>query len=225
MSTPESFLRDVSNHVMTIARDDAEFRHLQFRSPGSSSYSFNITTFPGYLVMTGDMGAWTFSRLRDMFEFFRKRPDDREPLYINRSYWAEKLVASDCNGRFVCGAEEYDSEAFKAEIYRRAVAMCRKAKDQGVSREDREDLIDQLKDVRDAADDQSLAFNAAGAFEFHDPALRRPLRLDDFWEVPCKKWRYSYTWACYAIVWAIQRYDEAKAAQASPEQSASAVTP
>lgn len=224
MADTQSFLRDVANHQMTIARDDAEFRHLQFRRPDSIAYSFNITTFPGYLVMTGDMGAWTFSRLRDMFQFFRKWTDAKDPLYINRSYWAEKLVASNCNGRFVSGAEEYDSELFKREIYRRAIALCREAKAQGVDRDARQDLIDQLKDVRDAADDESIAFHAAGSFKFHNPALRRSLRLDDFWEVPCKRWRTHYTWACYAIVWAIQQYDAAKAAQESPEQAAEAVT-
>lgn len=224
MADTQSFLRAVANHQMTIARDDAEFRHLQFRRPDSTAYSFSITTFPGYLVMTGDMGAWTFSRLRDMFEFFRKRPDDRDQLCINPDYWAGKLVASDCNGRVVCGAEEYDSDLFRREIYRRAVGLCREAKEQGVDRDGRKDLIEQLKDVLEFVDDESSAFNSAGAFEFHHPALRRPLRLDDFWEVDCNSWRGHYIWACYAIVWAIQQYDAAKTAQASTEQSAEAVT-
>lgn len=73
--TEADFLRDVAQHEMTILHDAGEFRHIQFKKPGSSSFSFTITTFPGYLVMTGDIGSWVFTRLRDMFEFFRSDPE------------------------------------------------------------------------------------------------------------------------------------------------------
>lgn len=43
-------------------------------------------TWPGHLSITGDVGGYTFCRLRDMFEFFRGGQ-------INPGYWGEKLVS------------------------------------------------------------------------------------------------------------------------------------
>lgn len=63
--TEQSFLRDVAKHEMTVIHDAGEIRHLRFGRPGDSNMHFNITTVPGYLMFTGDMGAWTFSRLPD----------------------------------------------------------------------------------------------------------------------------------------------------------------
>lgn len=93
---------------MTILKEDGVYRHLQFRKPGSSFYHFELITFPGYLVITGDMGSYTFSRVHDMFEFFSSNG------YINSGYWAEKVVSGSTGGRGE--VQHHDEEAFKSWV-------------------------------------------------------------------------------------------------------------
>lgn len=207
MLTEAEFLRDVAQHQMTIVHEAGELRHIRFAKPGTSCRSFNLTTVPGYLMFTGDMGAWTFTRLRDMFEFFRtdRRGDDR--LYINLGYWSEKLTACDCNGRFDGnGATEFDKDKFKAALWRRALGLVRNAKDAGADREDRAELLECLKDVRGTAEDgEALAMKAA--YDFDHPLGD----LAEFYEEQVTSYRRRFVWACYAISWGIKHYDTAKA--------------
>jgi hypothetical protein len=102
--TEESFAKDVARHEMTVILDKAEHRHLRFSKPDSSDMHFYITTWPGYLSFSGDMGCYVFARLRDMFEFFR---GDR----INLGYWAEKIQAADRSG-----VKEYEPDKLAAYV-------------------------------------------------------------------------------------------------------------
>lgn len=114
----EQFLRDVSEHVLTVLRDDGVERHLRFRKPGTYCYGFDLLTFPGHLLITGDCGSFLFRRLDDMFQFFRA---DREPvneLHINPQYWSEKLQATDCNGARGGAARKYAKEVFEENVRR-----------------------------------------------------------------------------------------------------------
>lgn len=206
--TEAEFLRDVAQHQMTIIHDEGEFRHIAFRRKTSRSFAFEITTWPGYLAITGDMGSFVFTRLMDMFYFFRRDNDSRSELPINQSYWAEKLVATSSNGRHSSGCEEYDPDKFRRAIYSEALRLCREAVASGLDKEERADLIDDLKEVRDAGlDDEGAAYRAVDEFRFHHKKLRQPLSICDFWEHNLNRWTYHYTWGCYAIVWAIRQYD------------------
>ena len=68
------------------------YRHLLFRQPNSGNMWFEIITWPDSLMIRGDMGSWSFSRVQDMFTFFRS-----DQLKINPSYWTEKI---DSESRF-----------------------------------------------------------------------------------------------------------------------------
>lgn len=94
--TAEQFLKDVANHQMESRMENGIYRHLVFRQSGEHSWNmwFGIVTWPGWLTIYGDMGTWTFSRVEDMFCFFRD-----EKLRINASYWAEKLQHGTHGGR------------------------------------------------------------------------------------------------------------------------------
>lgn len=84
------FLTDIATHQMTVIADDNGVnRHILFARKGSSTYHFSLTTWSGYLCISGDMGTYVFNRLPDMFQFFRT--DNGE---INASYWGEKCVAA-----------------------------------------------------------------------------------------------------------------------------------
>lgn len=95
------FIHDTKLHEMECIKADGIHRHYRFSKPNSSIYWFDIVTFPGYLVMTGDMGTWPFSRIRDMVHFFNKNR-------INHGYWAEKLQMGSCRSEATATYKEVD---------------------------------------------------------------------------------------------------------------------
>ena len=91
-----TFIRNVENHKMTINQDHGVFRHVAF-GDGSSSYMFEIITWPGALTISGDCGTYVFRREEyDMFGFFVS-PDAKDEIKINPEYWDQKVVAADRN--------------------------------------------------------------------------------------------------------------------------------
>lgn len=186
--TEETFLKDVAAHRMTVVRDDGVHRHLHFAKPGTGCMHFELITWPGYLCYSGDMGCFVFSRLRDMFEFFRTRPDGKTGLYINESYWGQKLQAASDGGH-----KEFSCEKFQQAI---------------------QDYLDQHEastEVREAVESEVLsriydgewpASQAVYDFE-HDG-----FRFQDFFEYSLRDYTYRFTWCCYALAWGIAQYDE-----------------
>lgn len=105
----QRFTRETANHQLEILHDDGLYRHLSFREPGTGVYWFELITTPGSLTFQGDGTAFTFRRLRDMFEFFRD--SSHPPKYrINPYYWAEKVVSQHARG-YQC-LQEYSEELF-----------------------------------------------------------------------------------------------------------------
>ena len=218
--TESQFLRDVAQHQMTIVHEAGEVRHIRFAQSGSSFKSFTLTTVPGYLMFTGDMGAWTFTRLRDMFEFFRtdRRSEDR--LHINLGYWSEKLTACDCNGRHPSnGAQKFDAKKFAAIVRRQGKDLLRQAKADGHDKEVRADMLEELRDLLSDIDteDEREAYELANDWEYR--AGSSVYSFSDLWDHDFKSYSRHFIWACYAIAWGIQQYDAAKAAE-KPEQPA-----
>jgi hypothetical protein len=188
--TQAQFLKDVANHEMFIKLDQGVYRHIVFQQPKNSFvYRFEIVTTPWRLMITGDMGTWVFARLDDMFEFFRT-----DGGKINKSYWAEKLQ----NGTHGCSdaAKVYDGDTYKTRVlWSLDNYDLSTAKKRAIRRElqqwdfdDEHWIISQLRD-----------FSLDG-FQFQD-----------IWEIDMKTYSYHFVWCCYAIAWAIQRYDAAKA--------------
>jgi hypothetical protein len=89
------FLKDVEGHTITLAMaDPLPSRYIVVRNPKESGYWWKIVTYPGGLLITGDMGTYCFERENDMFGWW---PADYRghPSY---SYIAEKCVAADKGG-------------------------------------------------------------------------------------------------------------------------------
>lgn len=188
------FLKDVAAHEMKVLKDDGAYRHLSFRKPGTYCMGFDLITWPGYLAYTGDMGCYVFTRIEDMFEFFRtdrKRVKEGKTLYINLSYWGEKCASRDRDG-----IKEYSADTFRAEIQRWL---------------DEEEASDEVREevkgaVLSRADDgEYAAHEAARDFE-HDG-----FRFSDFWERDLTEYTYRFIWCCYALAWGIRKYDESRA--------------
>jgi len=185
------FLKNTAEHELTVLHDEGLYRHVRMAEPGTMVFHYDIITYPGYLTVVGDMGSFTFSRVEDMFKFFRCEEDGK--LHINPGYWAEKLVAVDRNS----GYEEYSSELFLETVERDI--------------RDRWDLEgDELEEAvahvsEEAAPHCENEYQAREfGFEYESPNGRR---FRDFWEYNLRVYTYHYIWLLYGIVHAIQMYD------------------
>lgn len=195
----EDFLRDVQKHTMTVALDNGVYRHVRFRQPQNSNMWFDLVTWPGVLTIHGDMGTWTFSRVPDMFTFFR---DDK--LRINQDYWAEKLQHGVHGGRD--GAKIFNDDLFRSQLIDHL-------ENHDLEPEDRECVVQALRDE---------VLNRDNKYDLMISARDFCCRLEDgskFSFDPCelpsgKEYAYHFVWCLYAIVWGIQQYD---AIQATPQ--------
>lgn len=197
----ERFERDTAAHEMTVIHDDGLYRHLRFadRNPERAwCYWYDIVTWPGRLVICGDVGDYMFSRLSDMFDFFGGKGDR-----INPHYWGEKLRGLQ-HGRE--GAMSYSEDVFRARV-------------REWLRDTSEDMDDAEaaalaaaveRDVLDDPDgylgDESFARQRLADFSHdgHD--------FKDTWEWDLREYDWSYLWCCWAIVRGIEQYRAAASA-------------
>ncbi len=215
------FLADTASHELRIVVDDGVHRHLQFRRPGTYCYGFDIVTWPGHLAISGDMGTAVFSRLHDMFEFFRAKPAEHEKacgLFVDDGYWAEKCVAND-------GAKQ----EYSARLFRDLVTRLFKEHVEG--RVDSDDLADpdtsapewvarlwqelELEVLSESEDHDALsnAISSMSDFKPSDPDYS-DFQITDAWEYASSLQQYTFhfIWRLYAIAHAIRAYDDAAGA-------------
>lgn len=194
--TQATFLRDVKNHQMTILKDDGVFRCIEFRNPADrGTYFFYLTTFPGRLVISGDCGSYVFSRINDMFQFFRGHD-------INPGYWSEKVDAEDKRD----GIEVFNTKKLKEQIVDnfnsyREHNFC--------DDEDCNELDDEILSVIE----DEHTFVALGEKELMCGFVLEP------WEYHPYDFSPRFIWNCYAIQWGIQQYDKLKGVEYEQKQS------
>lgn len=205
--TEEQFLKDVEQHTMTMIRDDGVNRHIRFKRPDSSTYWFDLITWPGTLCIDGDCGTYVFRRLDDMFEFFRTDRDwlrDGATLGINPGYWGEKLQATANFG----GHMEFSEALFRDAVKSEFDAWIESEEPSNEMKlkiwEELEDRV--LSYVCDGAHD---AVRAAMDFEPDDSEVLFEMR--DFYEHRLQDYTFHFIWCCYAIAWGVKTYDEATA--------------
>lgn len=215
--TQERFLRDAKDLQLTVMHEHDVYRHLLMKKPGSSAYHYSVVTFPGFLVMTGDMGAWTFQRLHDMFEFFRTGIKADGTIRTNLGYWSEKLVAVD-GSRRQAGCMEWDQEEFRRIVCEGRLQMVRSPDGRILSKEQRRDLWESIDDeVLSKDEDEGSAMSAASDFSWGPTFTGLQIfEFADFWEHDCKRYTSAFEWACFAIPHAIALYDAHKEATKSP---------
>jgi hypothetical protein len=184
------FVADVANHRVTILMDSGLYRHLHWSKPQNSHLWFDIVTWPGCLTIRGDMGTWTFSRVEDMFTFFRN-----DKLKINPSYWAEKLLNGTSGGRRT--AQEFDEDVFRDALHDQL--------------KNHYDLAEsKLSDIKAALDEALSWHEGEGQHGLIGAAY--DFKHGDFQFDGCDLpsgliYEYQFIWCLYAIVWAIQQYD------------------
>lgn len=209
--TLASFQRDTAEHQMDVLVDSGVYRHLRFSKGGSSVYRFDIVTWPGHLAISGDMGAAVFSRLPDMFEFFRtdQRAEDAPgELRINAGYWAEKCIANAGN------KEEFSSDRFE-KIVRDHFASYMESHDSEEEgfEEARAELWDEIEgELLGMYDGTGEALGAAMSFKSGDKRFG-DFNMQDAWDWgnSVETYTFHFIWRLYAIAHAVKAYDAAKA--------------
>lgn len=202
-----AFKRDTAEHTMSVLMDNGLYRHLRFRKNGSSVYGFDILTYPGRLVISGDMGDAVFARLPDMFDFFRASPGehDADKLYINPGYWHEKLTV----GRGE--SEEVDEVRLKNSVYAYLDEFTREFRDSHGD-DDVSEALDELREAVDGIFTESDVGLAVVSFDASDVDKRLSRfnladRLD--YHIP-KDYTFHAYWRLYAIAHAVREYDKLK---------------
>lgn len=220
----ERFPADIAKHKLTVLREDGLYRHLRCAAPGSSFYWFEVVTWPGTLAIRGDFGeAYVFSRLDDMFAFFRS---GRGEPRINPHYWSEKLP--DCGRSVKVHSErvvrdridealsEYETEEYPellAAYEREHAALLEPLSARGLPRPVAPTEPATLRELyADYETDDRLRF-ADGARQLL-AEMEEAGVVSDTWEWDLTDWDWPFLWACHAIVWAIGQYDRAKAVEA-----------
>lgn len=196
-SVSERFEKDVAQHQMSVVLANGVHRHLRFKRPGSSVYWFEIVTWPGSLCISGDCGTYVFSRLNDMFEFFRS-----DSGRINLPYWAEKCQAPDRHQ----GLKNFSADRFKKAVVEHVRSWWRHEEKAGqleCFQEVRRDVLSAAHDGEHAAMHAAMNFTHEG-FAFQD-----------FWDSDLTEYDYGYEWCCRAVVWAIQRFDSSEHGRAA----------
>lgn len=195
------FEKTVVEHEMITRSQDGLFRHITFKNPKTYNYHFHITTWPGYLAISGDVGCYVFARLPDMFQFFRGEG-------INPSYWSEKLQASDR-----CGVEEFSEDLFHDAI---------KSDFEGWHFDNDEQKAKawaalQESDLSEDSQPESLESAMREAMSYKCPVTGN--RFNDFWDHHLQDFTFRFLWCCHAIQWAVFEHDRRDPAF-KPEQRA-----
>ena len=199
------FDKEIADHVMTIHQDSGLYRHIRFAKPGTGIYHFCLTTFPGHLCISGDMGAFVFSRVEDMFSFFRSPGMSQG---INPSYWGEKLKSISTNG----GYEKFDVDEFKENVEEWFASFREDLDNEELADKIWADIKARVVDPATTDGDGWEAMQSAIYYEYDDMVADIQVRniFQDFWEHSCTRYNHNYIWCLWAIVHGIKMYDEAK---------------
>lgn len=207
--TEKRFLKDITQHQMKVTSDDGTHRHITFSNNGSSTYHFELITWPGYLCITGDCGTYVFRRITDMFEFFRIDGNDfnhnKNGLSINPGYWAKKLEAEDGGGKH---GKEWSSDKFEQAVKEHFHNRFPEEQHDDLTEADKlskTEIWEEIKTwVLSSSSDEHEAVAAVNSFDTNS------FQFDDFWERDTTDYTFHYLWCCYAIAWGIQQYDKYK---------------
>lgn len=194
--TKSDFDNAVSEHEMTVLHDTGMYRHLRFKKPKSNNQYFDITTFPNHLVISGDMGdfTWrTWCKDADIFNGFSP------------------------NSLLAGKNKEFSSEALRGEINDIVESFCEDIADYFEDYEgDEYETVDEFEqafrsEVLDHFDCCELdEYRCVSAIEnFSSDIIPDCNLFEGFWtdfnaDVPT----YHYQWCVMAVSYAIERYTQ-----------------
>lgn len=246
------FARETAEHKLTVLHDDGLYRHLRFSSPKNPFYWFELITTPHVLVFRGDGESFVFSRIEDMFDFFRRSGRGAgASIQIQPDYWAEKLE-SDRDSVTVYSPERFDMLAaeylveveadypgvtaawteFTTGVTAEHSTEYKETADWAVSNFEFGEFAIKVTCSCGAAVDLTTPTQASiwSARHQRDNDSSHELtreRLEPFNFEGAEEWRthdfgWWFLWACHAIVWGIRQYDAAKPPAPAPVLGAAA---
>lgn len=199
--TERWFLRDTEGFVCEVLHDHGLYRHIYLHHPETSACHYHITTWPGYLCFSGDMGTFVFHRVPDMLAFFRKE----QPNY---QYWHEKLQG-------ICKAD--GSQEFSPELVAEYVADVFREHDfrAEVQETDKSAYIRAAElwwriqiHLLGGLHEMSEAEAITQLIGFNSPYSR--IDFQGAWEIRTRVYSHRFIWCCLALVKAVRMYDQAK---------------
>lgn len=187
------FLQTVAAHQMTVLKDDGLYRHLRFQHPQHNiTDAFELITIPDRLMLDGDHGTVVFSRLPDMFQFFRSETLEQLPV----DYWSEKIIAHWPYINILTYDQRLAEDNIQKDFDDWVAAHPLSAVDADIAQQELDNILYDCHD-RDAL------FNHDGT-EFECGYVFHIDRINFDVLHP------SLRWCMYEIVWGIQQYDKAK---------------
>lgn len=175
---------DKRDYKMEVLQDSGVFRTLKFMHDNSHNGYFMITTWPGHLCISGDMGTYVFSRIHDMIEFFNGDG-------INPGYWSEKLQSE---SRFGGGYKKFCIDTFEKNIA--------KEKSQLIEWADGDDV--KIEEIKEAFEPAKYIGDEYEAIDFIRNLDAPGFEACEFsWP---DKLTFHYLFACYAINYACNTY-------------------
>jgi len=204
------FAEDVAEHRLIVRLDQGLHRHLLFeRREHSWNNRFELVTWPGKLAISGDRGAHVFSRLPDMFQFFRSNGNT---LGINPTYWSEKLVDERrsvqvySEDRLWEKVREHLADA--AREYREELAEWRGLGSDPQWRPFVPEKLRRARElVREARDWGQAAYEDGGRQFLRE--LEDTDVVSDTYGWDLTDWDFHFLWCLHAIAWGVRQYDAA----------------
>lgn len=178
----EKHLKD-RDYKMNILRDDGPYRSLEFKHSDRMEGHFLITTWPGCLCITGDMGSFVFNHIDDTIGFFSGNK-------INPRHWSEKVVAQSI---YSGGVKVFSNEIFTKDML--------EIKQSRLSRADNDDSIKSINDAFEHIDKVSEIYEAVVFVRGLNLTSLDPADLS--WP---EEYTFHYLFACYAINFACNTY-------------------
>lgn len=182
-----TFRENIKDHVLIVPSMNGVIRHLQCNGSSASGHNFTIMTWPDHLAISGDMGTYVFSRTFDMFELFR---GDK----VNPSYWMRKLEAVDRH----CGLGQFSQRlyqrALKEDFNRWEFA------DEATKKKSWDAIVNTI--FMPANVEEALSLTS----EWKCPYTGQS--FDSFWEHTLEEATFHFLWCCFAINWAVNKFDE-----------------
>lgn len=187
------FTQDTAKHCLTVLHDQGHYRHLRWAVPGSGINAVEVTTIPGSLFVTGDMGSFTFHRhgTIDMLA---------SGFFANRSsydYWASKCEAADTR----VGLREFSTDVLKATVNSYIEDWADGDESAQVNLSQEAEVILDAETVEDA-------YNRLSDFDYDD------LRFDDIDESSVTEFTFQFRWICRALMQVSAEYAALTASRA-----------
>lgn len=182
----ESLIREMSDkafcsHKITQQLNNGMYRSWLCRNPSRSAYWFQITTIPGTLLLTGDLGSLVVSRSEDMVAFCRRSID-------STSYFAEKC-------------QDANTKVFSHDAVREWISSHREYLNETAEDYDAQSLARQREQL-DEVDNRLHELDWRGVYEIAEDCF-------DPGEPPSwDEWDSQFLWRRDAIRWFVNHVTE-----------------